>query len=173
MVLRKYQNDDANEIVKWIRNEHELLLWSADVYNKFPLEAEDINNFYKECLEKSNFYPMTLMEDEQIIGHLILRNTDEKNEVIRLGFIIVDPNLRGKGYGKKLINLAIEYAKSKLKAKEITLGVFENNIPAYRCYKSVGFIEDNKPKEIFKTNNEEWSLIELILESNNVENCDE
>ena len=161
MKLRKYKTEDANEIINWIRNEEELFLWSADIYNKFPLEAEDINSFYEECLKKSNFYPMTLIEDERIIGHLILRNTDKNNEIIRLGFIIVDPSFRGNGIGKKLINLAIDYAKNYLKAKEINLGVFENNIPAYKCYKSVGFIEINKNEKI-KINNEEWNCVELV-----------
>lgn len=161
MDLRKYKKEDANEIIKWIRNEKELLLWSADIYNKFPLEAEDINNFYNICMEKSNFYPMTLEESGKVIGHIILRNTDEKNEVIRLGFIIIDPNLRGLGYGKHLINLAINYAENELNAKKINLGVFENNISAYKCYKSSGFVEINKNKK-YKINNEEWNCVELI-----------
>ena len=122
MLLREYEDKDSFEIIKWIRSKQELLLWSADIYNKFPIEAEDINNFYKKCLEKSNFYPMTLIENDRIIGHLILRNTDEKNQIIRLGFIIVDPDLRGRGYGRTLINHAIEYAKNNLNAKEINLG---------------------------------------------------
>ena len=163
MFLRKYKIEDANEIIKWIRSEEELYLWSANIYNKFPIEADDINRFYKQASEKSNFYPMTLIEDERIIGHLILRNTDKNNEIIRLGFIIVDPNLRRQGYGKKLLNLAIGYAKNDLKSKEINLGVFENNINAYRCYKSVGFREINK-NEKYKINNEEWNCIELVYE---------
>ena len=162
MKLRKYKKEDANEIIKWIRNETELLLWSANIYNKFPLKVEDINKFYEECSKKSKFYPMTLIENKKIIGHLILRNVDEKNEIIRLGFIIIDPNLRGQGHGKNLVNLAIDYAKNKLNAKEINLGVFENNTSAYYCYKSAGFKEDNKPKERFKINNEEWNCVELI-----------
>jgi len=161
MLLRKYKTEDAKEIIKWIRNEKELFLWSANIYNKYPLEAENINSFYEGCSKKSNFYPMTIVEEDRIIGHLILRNTDKKNEIIRLGFIIVDPNLRGKGYGKKLISLAIQYAKNNLKAKEINLGVFENNISAYKCYKSVGFVETNKNEKI-KINNEEWNCIELV-----------
>lgn len=162
MNLRKYKKEDANEIIKWIRSEKELFLWSANIYNKFPIGAEDINNFYENSSKKSNFYPMTLIEKEKIIGHLILRNTDKKNEVIRLGFIIIDPNLRGQGYGKKLMNLAIKYAKNNLKAKEINLGVFENNIDAYYCYKSAGFKDNNKEKEIFEIKNEKWNCIELI-----------
>ena len=161
MNLRKYKEEDANEIIKWIRNEEELFLWSANIYNIFPIEAGDINVFYEECMKKNNFYPMTLTNNEKIIGHLILRTADEKNEIVRLGFIIVDPNLRGKGYGKNLLNYAIKYAKENLNAKEINLGVFENNINAYNCYKSVGFREINK-NEKYKINNEEWNCIELV-----------
>ena len=164
MELREYKNEDAYEIVKWIKNENELFLWSADIYNKFPLNAEDINTFYNNCKQVPKFYPMTLIENEKIIGHLILRNTDEKNEVVRLGFIIVDPKLRGQGYSKKLINLAIEYAKNTLNAQKINLGVFENNTTAYKCYKSVGFTEINK-SETIKINNEEWNCIELIYQN--------
>lgn len=162
MNLRKYKKEDASEIIKWIRNENELFLWSANIYNKFPICEEDINKFYRKCANKTSFYPMTLIDKEKIIGHLILRNTDKNSEIIRLGFIIVSPQLRGKGYGKKLIKFAIEYAKNNLNAKEINLGVFENNINAYKCYKSVGFVETNKEKEIYKINNEEWSCVELI-----------
>ena len=162
MEFRDYKKEDANEIIKWIKNKKEMFLWSADIYNKFPLEAEDINSFYDKSKEKSFFCPMTLTNNNRIIGHLILRNPSEDNKVIRLGFIIVDPDLRGKGYGKKLINYAIEFAKNKLDAKEINLGVFENNINAYYCYKSVGFVEVNNEKEIFKIDNEEWNCIELV-----------
>ena len=161
MKFRDYRKDDGNTIIKWIKNEEELFLWSANIYNKFPIKAEDINNFYKECMKKSSFYPLTFIDNGKIVGHLILRNTDEKNKIIRLGFIIIDPDLRGKGYGKELINQAIEYAKNGLKAKEIKLGVFENNISAYKCYKSIGFKEINKSEKI-KIKNEDWKCIELI-----------
>ena len=162
MEFRNYIEEDAAKIIKWIRNKEELYFWSASIYNKFPIKAEDINNFYTECKNKTNFYPMTLEKNNKIIGHLILRNTDEKNEIIRIGFVIVNPALRGQGYGKKILNYAIEYAKEKLNAKEINLGVFEQNKSAYYCYKSVGFKEVDREGEIFKINNEEWKCIELV-----------
>ncbi len=166
MEFRRYKEEDAEEIINWIKNENDLYLWSANVYNKFPIKPEDINNFYKKAKERSNFYPMTLIENNEIIGHLILRNPDEKNEIVRLGFVIVKPTLRGKGYGKELIRYAIKFANKELNAKKINLGVFENNKPAYNCYKAAGFIEDNnKEKEQIKINNEEWTCVELIYNS--------
>ena len=162
MELRKYQISDANEIIKWIADERALRLWSADRYGDFPIKAEDINNNYTECISNGNFYPMTLIDGDKVIGHLILRNPDENKNIIRLGFIIVDPTLRGQGYGKTLIKEAIKYAKNELKATEINLGVFENNTNAYNCYKASGFKEISVEQNAFQLKNENWNCIEMI-----------
>ena len=43
--------------------------------------------------------------------------------------------------GRKMLELAIQYAKERLQASHITLGVFSNNPKARACYESVGFKE--------------------------------
>ena len=165
MELRNYLETDANEIINWIEDERALRLWSFNRYGDFPIKAEDINNNYNECMLAGNFYPMTLVDKNNIIGHLILRNPDLNNiGLFRLGFVIVNPSLRWKGYGKLLIQESIKYAKTTLKAKEINLGVFSNNTSAYNCYKSVGFKETNFTENVFKFKNENWSYYEMILE---------
>lgn len=162
--LRNYMESDANEIIKWIKDEQSLRFWSADRYDDFPINANDINNNYKECVSCGNFYPMTLIDNNKVIGHIILRNPDLNNaQIVRLGFIIVDNNLRGKGYGKRLIEEALKYAQTNLKAKQITLGVFEKNKSAYHCYKSIGFKEIKVDKNVFKFGDENWNCIEMIL----------
>lgn len=164
MNFRKYKNEDANEILSWIETEREFRLWSADRYEKYPALPSDINSNYSECQKISNFYPFTLEDDGKIIGHLILRNPGEDAEVIRLGFIIVDKKMRGKGYGKKLIKEAIKYAKEELGAKEINLGVFTANDSAFKYYKSVGFNVVNIEKNSYQFYDEQWDCAEMILE---------
>ena len=44
MKLRNYIDSDANEIIKWVKDERALKLWSADIYGDFPIAANDINN---------------------------------------------------------------------------------------------------------------------------------
>ena len=162
--LRDYLESDAFEIIKWIKDERALRLWSADRYGKFPITAEDINNNYSQCKLFGNFYPMTLVQENKILGHIILRNLDSTNmKTIRLGFIIVDPSFRGKGYGKLLIEKAIEYARNSLSANEINLAVFENNKNAFHCYKSVGFKEVSIEKNSFQFQDENWNCIEMKL----------
>ena len=164
MNLRKYNEEDAKEIIKWIKNERELRLWSADRYKNYPITSLDINNNYLECQKTSNFYPFTLEEQGKVIGHLILRNPNGNKDIIRMGFIIVDNSVRGKGYGKELIKLAICYAKEKLGAKEINLGVFTNNEAAFKCYKSVGFKVIGIEKSAYQFYDEQWDCAEMILD---------
>lgn len=164
ITLRKYLETDADEIIKWIKDERSLKLWSANRYENYPITAKDINNNYSECKTLGNFYPMTLSQGNKVLGHIILRNPDSTNtKIIRLGFIIVNPSLRGKGYGKLLIEKAIEYAKNSLSATEINLAVFENNESAYHCYKSIGFKEVSIEKNAFQFQDESWNCIEMKL----------
>ena len=161
MRLREYQEEDAKIILGWIGNEREFRLWSADRYQNYPINPEDINNNYKLC-GKESFYPLTMI-DEDVVGHIILRNPGNDKSIIRLGFIIVDKNIRGKGYGKKLIELAISYAKEKLGAKEINLGVFTCNESALHCYEKCGFEIIDIEKNAYSFYDENWDCAEMVL----------
>ena len=163
MLLRAYKEEDAEKILNWIKNEREFRLWSADRYDNYPATPQDINRNYAESKEICNFYPLTLEDDGKIIGHLILRNPGDDKEVIRMGFIIVDNSIRGKGYGKALINTAIIYARETLGAKEINLGVFVNNDGALHCYESVGFQITEIEKNAYQFHDEQWDCAEMIL----------
>ncbi len=164
--LRPYKQADAETIVSWIKDERALRKWSSDRYGAYPITAADINYKYLDCNgdceEPDNFYPLTLVDESGPVGHLILRYTDEAKSIIRFGFVIVDDNKRGRGYGKKMLQMAISYAFDMLKAEKITLGVFENNPSAYFCYKAAGFREIPMEKEfIFEILGEQWKCIEL------------
>lgn len=166
--LRPYKQQDAEAIVSWIKDERTLRKWSADRYGAYPITAEDINYKYLECNgdceEPDNFYPMTVVDANGPVGHLILRYTDAAKTTIRFGFIIVDDHKRGLGYGKRMLQMAIQYAFDMLKAEKITLGVFENNTGAYHCYKAAGFREAPMEQELFlEILGEKWKLIELEI----------
>lgn len=161
MRLRKFEDGDAKTIIGWIKDEVALRKWSADRLGAFPATARDLIEYY-DGLDRDTHFPMTLTEDGKIVGHLLLRYTDEAKTVVRFGFVIVDDALRGRGYGKKMLLAAMDYAFGNLKAKEITIGVFENNTQAYRCYLSVGF-QEQPTAEYYDILGEKWKCIELRL----------
>ena len=143
MVLRIYKKEDAPIIAEWLRSEEELYRWSADRFNKYPLSGKDINENYAPQIETGRFIPLTAVNDDgEVVGHFIIRYPhDDDDRSVRFGFVIIDPALRGKGYGKELLRLGIEYVKENLNATRIDLGVFENNESARHCYEAVGFTE--------------------------------
>lgn len=143
MKLREFRNGDADIICKWIRTEAELYRWSADRFNKFPLTGEDIIENYAPQTASGRFFPLTAVDDDgAAVGHFIIRYPREDDDSsVRFGFVIVDPELRGKHLGSTMLRLGIEYVRDNLRAKRIDLGVFTGNDSAQRCYEAVGFKE--------------------------------
>ena len=136
MKLRPFSIEDAPVILSWIKDKTDFRKWSADRYSSYPPKPEDMLAQYAN----DNIFPFTAIDDAgKVIGHIILRYPDSSKTVIRLGFIIIDNQLRGKGYGKQMLELAIQKAQRDYKVQKITLGVFDNNPSAIRCYESVGF----------------------------------
>ena len=166
--LRPYKPSDAKTIVSWIKDEVSFRKWCSDRFEHYPITAEDINDKYfnhnGDCKEEDNFYPMTAFDETGIVGHLILRFRDKEKENIHFGFVIVDDKKRGKGYGKEMLKLAQEFAFHILKAKRVTLGVFDNNPAAYHCYKAAGFCDIPAEKEIIlPILGEQWKILEMEI----------
>lgn len=162
--LRSYEECDAEHIVSWIKDEEAFRKWSADRYECYPITADDMNAYYSSNACEGTLYKMTALDDGEIVGHLTMRFTDEEKKVLRFGFVIVDDAKRGKGYGKQMLKLAIQYAFDVLEVDKITLGVFENNDSAYFCYKAVGFQDVQLKKvETYHVMGEDWKCLELEL----------
>ncbi len=160
--LRPYKSSDAEVIVSWIGDERAFRKWSADRFPAYPLTAQDLNAYYDARSGLDNFYEMTAFDEDGPVGHLILRFTDEEKRTLRFGFIIVDSRKRGRGYGKEMLTLAIRFGFEILKAETITLGVFDNNEAARRCYLSVGFRETGEVRHVHILG-EDWRCLELAL----------
>lgn len=173
--LRQYKPCDAEKIVSWLKDEQALRKWSSDRFGDFPITSEDINDKYLkhngDCIEPDNFYPLVAFDDSGVVGHLILRYTDDEKKIIRFGFVIVDDSKRGKGYGKEMLNLALKYAFEIMKVEKVTIGVFENNAPAYHCYKAVGFKEVPMKEDVLcEVCGEVWKIRELEIEVKDYKN---
>ena len=154
--LRPYSEKDADTILSWNKDEIAFYKWTAGVLGEYPLSTEQFNAV-------KNRMAFTAIDDHEVIGFFTLRMPSDNFDELRFGFVIVDPQKRGQGYGKRMLRLGIRYAKDIFLAKKVSLGVFDNNPSAYHCYKSIGFkdvILDEPEK--YTVMGEEWTG--LVLE---------
>lgn len=113
--------------------------WCADRYEHYPITPEDMNAYYNRFIDGQNSLALTLVDGKEIVGYITLRIPAVDTTERRLGFVIVDDSKRGRRLGKSLVSMAVDYAFRKLEATKVSLGVFENNSAAIRCYESGKF----------------------------------
>ncbi len=156
--LRPYKETDAEKILSWCNDETAFYKWTARVLGKYPVTVSQFNAV-------KNLMAFTAIEDNEVVGFFTMRNPGESLDELRFGFVIVDSEKRGKGYGKKMLQLGIKYAKDIYGAKKVTLGVFENNPTACYCYKAVGFkVVKSGETEKYAVLGEEWNCLELEMD---------
>lgn len=160
--LRPYRPSDAAVITSWIKSEYLMHQWCADRYQHYPVTPADMNSYYEQYINGQNSIAMTMVDGNDIVGYITLRIPADDPAERRLGFVIVDDSKRGLGLGKTLVTLAIRYALESLGATKISLGVFENNPSAIRCYEASGFVRVHRSeKESYQCFGEIWNCIEM------------
>ncbi|MCR4831722.1 MAG: GNAT family N-acetyltransferase [Pseudobutyrivibrio sp.] len=155
--LRPYKKDDAKTIISWTKDENAFYKWTAGVMGEYPITE-------KEFGFVDGMIAFTAFEDNEIVGFFTFRNPGDSLDELRIGFVIIAPSRRGKGTGKEMLRLALKYAFEVYGAKSVCLGVFENNMQAYHCYKSVGFKDLGRETiKKYPVLNEEWTCKEMVI----------
>lgn len=96
--LRPYKEADAEKILSWCKTEEAFYKWTAGVLGEYPIS--------KEQFQKVNsVMAFTAIDENEITGFFTMRNPGESLDELRFGFVIVDSEKRGKGYGKAMIQL--------------------------------------------------------------------
>lgn len=157
--LRPYNINDADKILSWSNDERAFYKWSAGVLGEYPITKEQFGFI-------NNLMAFTAIDDDEVVGFFTMRRPSESFDELRFGFVVVDPAKRGKGYGKTMLQLGLKFAFEIYGAKKVSLGVFENNVSAYYCYKAVGFDDVILDKtETYSVLGEEWKCREMMIEN--------
>ncbi len=162
--LRPFKRQDIENMLHWMPEERAFAMWSANLF-QFPLNLEEMNAYVqKQETDASSFIMAALDERGELVGHFLVRNIDYVNEAAHIGFIVLDPTCRGKGYGKEMLRKAMQYAFSVLQVKKVTLRVFDSNPAAISCYEAVGFEVQTVEKASFQYKDEKWDCILMKID---------
>ena len=141
MRLRPYIDcKDFDEIKNWIREERAHAMWCANLIS-YPIERDNFTKVMQEAAEKFGDSPFVATSDDgQLLGFFCYSANLETNEGM-LKFVMINPEYRGKGYGREMLKLAVKYAFDITGVKTVQLNVYPENTRAKKCYEAVGFTE--------------------------------
>ena len=157
--LRKFTKKDIPQLISWIPDAKALLIWSGSGY-VWPLDNNQLEQTISKAKKSNSTYLLlTFIKDRSVVGYIELRILDSNENTARIGRVIIDPKMRGKGLGHNLINSIKEYAYSKLDVQKLTLGVFSFNQNAISLYLKNDFIITDQKKKTIDFENEKWDLV--------------
>ncbi len=108
----------------------------------FP-EEESIA-FVRE-IEQKNLSQYYALDGDVVVGwcDILPKKFEGLNHVGVLGIGVLAP-YRGKGIGKKLLNLAMRHAKEINNLEKVELEVFKSNKIAIKMYEQAGFVKEGE-----------------------------
>lgn len=158
MRIRPFREQDAVKIISWVKNERTNHLWCV---NRIPFlesglqEQDFINRIHKEEAEEDVSAFCAVEDDGTLIGFFCIR-MEYDNNVGFMKYIIVNDEMRGKGYGTSMVTLAVKYIKQIMRFEAARLSVFDVNEQAKRAYEKAGFQEYSYTRESYLFGGEKW-----------------
>jgi RimJ/RimL family protein N-acetyltransferase len=165
--LEYFTKDDFEQLIQWIDTETLLINWSGSLFS-FPLSQSSMEWYIKDTndVEKSDalVYKAVDSETGTTVGHISLGGISRKNKSARISRVLIgDADNKGKGYCKKMINEILKIGFDQMQLHRISLGVYDYNTAALKCYQSAGFSIEGTMREVLFQDGKWWSLIEMAI----------
>jgi RimJ/RimL family protein N-acetyltransferase len=165
--LEYFDRDDFDQLIGWINSEELLMNWAGSTFN-FPLTHKSMEWYLEKTNDRASsdafLYKVVDVETEEVVGHISLGSISRKNRSARISRVLIGSGEhKGKGYCRDMIMAVLKFGFDELKLHRISLGVYDNNTAALKCYQSSGFTIDGRMRDILRFRDEWWTLIEMSI----------
>lgn len=157
--LKPFNKEDFSRLIAWIPSK-ELLMQCAGSGFYFPLSNDQLLAHLEDPANLA--FSVVDLLSEEIIGYAEIVRIDEK-EVKFCRLLIGDPDLRGAGLGKFLVKELVYEAIALFNPELISLNVYQHNLPAIKCYSSLGFVVNDQLSTVTMVNGVEWKSLRMSL----------
>jgi ribosomal protein S18 acetylase RimI-like enzyme len=132
---------DVDAMMLWFGGRADVEIWGGPSF-RFPFTRRSFRKdiYWGRMASYSLFDPRGRFTG---FGQLYVRSGR-----INLARLVVDPELRGHGVGKRLVALLMEAGAAQFPCNEFSLFVFRDNLRAFRCYEAMGFVIDDYPDDM-------------------------
>ncbi len=144
----------------------------APTEDDYPIREEDLKK-EADALAKPVTTPgwlrVWIVTDEaEIWGEVTLMSRPAMKAAMHRCMLMMglERPIRRQGFGSKLVNEAVIWAKHQPTLDWITLNVFENNPPAKALYKKCGFEVVGTTKDLFRVFGKSIDDTEMVLKLN-------
>ena len=130
--LREFRGSDAREIARWPGSPEEVRRWAGSDPG-WPVDVAVFGRWHAD----PDVRPYVLCDGEKPTGYGEVW-VDEPEREVELARIIVSPEQRGRGVGRRLVGLLL-YRASLAGLPDAFVRVVPENRAAIGCYRGAGF----------------------------------
>lgn len=124
---------DIEEMMSWFKTGDDINIWGGPTF-RFPFTRDSF--FHDLYWGRMASFSLRNADDKlAAFGQLY-----ERFACINLARLVVNPDMRGHGVGKKLVQALMDEAPARFGKDRFSLFVYRENTPAYECYKAMGFV---------------------------------
>ena len=138
--LRATANGDIEAVMTWFPDAEAVDSWSGPWF-RFPFSQD---SFREDCkLDPVDSY--SLFDTSGALA--AFGQSYERDGRGHLARLVSNPSMRRRGAGRRLIRMILASLDQRRDHDEYSLFVYRDNLPAYRCYLSLGFVVRDYPDD--------------------------
>jgi ribosomal protein S18 acetylase RimI-like enzyme len=137
--LREFRESDAREVARWSGSLDEVRRWAGSDPG-WPVDVAVFGRWHAD----PDVRPYILCDGGEPIGYGEVWVDDPEKEV-ELARIIVSPDQRGRGVGRRLVRMLLERA-APAGLPDAFVRVVPENVAAIGCYRGAGFSSVSEPE---------------------------
>ena len=121
----------------------------------YVYDKNNVDKYYKSMIKKKDAVSFAIMNEGKIIGDITLKHIDMAARTGTLSIILVNDEVKNKGYGTQAIKSMIDYAFYQLGLKTIVADAVLRNERSKHVLEKVGFqrISQDEKFTYFKLEN--------------------
>jgi RimJ/RimL family protein N-acetyltransferase len=161
-----FDRSDFAQLMAWIDSEELLINWAGSLFS-FPLTTESLEWYISDTnhpdSSEAMVYKAVDTESGETVGHISLGSLSPKNRSGRITRVLVGSEHQGKGYCCQMVKALLRIGFEQLHLHRISLGVYDFNTAAIKCYQKAGFVVEGTYRDCLLHNGQWWSMVEMSM----------
>jgi RimJ/RimL family protein N-acetyltransferase len=146
--LRALADEDLPDLERWWLHPSTVALVANTIRPMPPGPIADMfRNWSKNETSSSVGFCIESLDTAQLLGHASLWSDTPRNRDAMLAIIVGDEHT-GAGYGTDAIRALLRYGFAEMGLHRVELGVYAFNTRAHAIYRSLGFTEEGRRREV-------------------------